>query len=194
MKKNWAYYGVFFFAVILCLAINPFKVSAVVSPTVGGVLPDISLSIPADRGERVYLGISSFGSFNIPQIKAQVLIIEIFSMYCPYCQKEAPKVNALYQKIEANPALKGKIKLIGIGAGNSPFEVDVFKKKYTVLFPLFADPDFKIYDKLGQLRTPYFIGIKINQDGSHRIFFSKLGAFEEVDAFLELMVKLSGLK
>jgi peroxiredoxin len=166
--------------------------SAAAPPAVGGNLPDVSLSAPSDRGERSYLGVS--GTFKIPEIKTQVLIIEIFSMYCPYCQKEAPKVNELYQKIEGNPALKGKMKIIGIGAGNSAFEVGTFKKKYNIPFPLFADPDFKIYEQFGQLRTPYFIGVNINPDGSHRVFFSKLGAFEGVDEFLESMIRLSGLK
>jgi len=181
---------------IVCLsmivpAIHPLAALAA-APAVGGVLPDITLTAPADRGERAYLGVS--GAFKIPQIKAQAVIIEIFSMYCAYCQKEAPKLNDLYRKIESNSALKGKMKIIGIGAGNSAFEVETFKKKYNVAFPLFADPDFKIYDRLGQLRTPYFIGLKINADGSHRIFFSKLGAFETVDAFLDNMMALSGMK
>ncbi|MBN1662481.1 MAG: redoxin domain-containing protein [Deltaproteobacteria bacterium] len=177
--------------IMVAFVIFPAGISAAGPPAVGGALPDVSLSAPSDRGERSYLGVS--GTFKIPQIKAQVLIIEIFSMYCPYCQKDAPKVNELYQKIEGNPALKGKMKIIGVGAGNSAFEVATFKKKYNVPFPLFADPDFKIYEQLGQLRTPYFIGLNINADGSHRIFFSKLGAFEGVDAFLESMIRLSGI-
>jgi len=81
------------------------------------------------------LGLSGSGSFKIPQIKAKVVIIEIFSMYCPYCQKDAPGVNELYLLIENNADIKNKIKLIGIGAGNSSYEVEVFKKTYTVPSP-----------------------------------------------------------
>ena len=123
-----------------------------------------------------------------------MVIIEIFSMYCPYCQAEAPNVNSLFSRIESSPALKGKIKLVGIGAGNSDYEVGVFKKKYHVAFPLFSDGDFKIHKLMGEVRTPYFIGVKINPDGSHQVFYSKLGAFESVDHFLNQIIKLSGLK
>lgn len=164
-------------------------------PAVGGVLPDFTLTAPKGSGEKSYLGLSWFGGkFSVPKIKADVVIIEIFSMYCPYCQAEAPKVNVLYERIESDPALKGKIKLIGIGVGNSSYEVNVFKERYNVTFPLFPDGDFTIHKLMGEVRTPYFIGVRINKNGSHQVFFSKLGAFESVEQFLSQMIKLSGLK
>jgi len=178
-----------------CFAVLPLEAAS--PPAVGGPLPDFSLPMPKERADKTYLDISgSFfsGTFKIPQIKANVVIIEIFSMYCPYCQAEAPNVNSLFNKIESNPALKGKIKLVGIGIGNSDYEVGVFKKKYNVAFPLFPDGDFKIHKLMGEVRTPYFIGVRINPDGSHQVFYSKLGAFEGVDQFLNQMIKLSGLK
>ena len=165
-------------------------------PAVGDTLPDIKLSMPKDSAEKSYLGLGffGFGSFKIPEIKASLVIVEIFSMYCPYCQREAPNVNQLYEKIEQNPALNGKIKIVGIGAGNTSYEVGTFKKKYNVPFPLFADGDYVIHKTVGEVRTPYFIGVKINPDGSHQVIYSKLGGFEGVDQFLEMMIKLSGIQ
>jgi peroxiredoxin len=165
-------------------------------PVVGGMLPDIKLSMPKELADKNYLGLGifGFGSFTIPEIKANVVIIEIFSMYCPYCQREAPNVNRLYEKIEQNAALKGKIKIIGIGVGNTSYEVSTFKKKYSVPFPLFADADYVIHKMLGEVRTPYFIGVKLNPDGSHQVIYSKLGEFEGVDQFLSTIMRLSGLQ
>jgi peroxiredoxin len=102
-------------------------------------------------------------------------------------------VNELYQIIEKSQKTKGKIKVIGIGAGNTPFEVGVFRDNYKIPFPLFSDGDFSIHKSLGEVRTPYFIGIKIKEDGTHEIFYSKLGGFKKADDFLELMLKLSGM-
>jgi len=176
-----------------CLFLMPARAAA--PPAVGGILPDIALEVPKDAVDRSYLGLSWWGkSFKIPSVKAQVVIIEIFSMYCPYCQAEAPKVNTLYEMIEADPSLKGKIKVIGIGVGNSIYEVGIFKKRYQIPFPLFPDASFTIHKQVGEVRTPYFIGVRINNDGSHRVFFSKLGAFDTPDGFLKQMVGLSGLK
>ena len=164
------------------------------SPVKGEVLSAITLPIPQSPDARGYLGLSGKGSFTIPQIKAEVVIVEIFSMYCPYCQREAPKVNELYRAIERDPNLKGKIKVIGIGAGNSLYEVGIFKKTYQIPFPLLPDEDFSIHKACGEVRTPYFIAVKIHANGSLAVFYSKLGGFEDSAQFLKSILKLSGLK
>jgi thiol-disulfide isomerase/thioredoxin len=182
--------------IMLLLAVAGSLTAASSPPVVGGTLPDIKLPIPKDSAGKNYLdlGFFGFGTFKIPEIKAKLVIIEIFSMYCPYCQGEAPNVNQLYAKIDDNPSLKGKIKIIGIGAGNTSYEVGTFKKKYNVPFPLFADGDYVIHKMVGEVRTPYFIGVKLNPNGSHQVIYSKLGALGGVDDFLSTLIKLSELQ
>ena len=179
---------------ILSLGLGFSALAANKPPEKGEVLPVINLPIPKNPVEKGYLGLSGDGFFKIPQIKANVVIVEIFSMYCPYCQKDAPGVNQLYNLIDNNPDLKNKIKLIGIGAGNSSYEVEVFKKTYTVPFPLFPDKDFTIHKACGDVRTPYFIVVKINDDRTHQIVHSQLGGYPGAEPFLELVLKSSGLK
>jgi peroxiredoxin len=163
------------------------------TPQKGDVLPDIKIPVPHTNADKTYLGVEGAEFFTIPQIKARAVIIEIFSMYCPYCQREAPEVNRLYSLIENNPGLKGKIKLIGLGTGNTRFEVEVFRKNYHVPFPLVPDEDFTIHKGFGEVRTPYFIGVRINADGTHQVVYSKLGGLEGAEQFLQLVVQLSGL-
>jgi len=192
MVRKTPFWILIFLCFLLCT--YPAAVATSSPPAVGGVLPDLNLPAPRDSAEKKYLGLSGRDPFKIPQIKATVVVIEIFSMYCPYCQAEAPSVNSLYARIENDPALKGKVKLIGIGVGNSQFEVDLFKKKYAIPFPLFADGDFAIHAMFGEVRTPYFIAAKINPDGTHRVIYSKLGRMEGVEQFLNSLTKLAGLK
>ncbi len=178
----------------LIFSIQSLLAAECVTPSESGILPEINLPVPKNTDERDYLGIKDKGSFKLSQINAQIVIIEIFSMYCPYCQKEAPNVNELYQLINSNPYLKDKIKIIGIGAGNTPFEVEVFKKQYNVPFPLFPDESFSVHKSVGNVRTPYFFVIKINADGSNKIIYSKAGSIQDPNQFLDFILKESGLK
>ena len=158
-------------------------------PQAGGVLPEILLPVPAVALHREYLGLNAGGTFTIPEIKADIVIIEIFSMYCPHCQREAPTVNDFYQKIQNDTSLKDRVKIIGIGVGNSDFEVNFFGKTYNIPFPLFADADFVIHKQIGEVRTPYFIGIEITDAANHRVFYSQLGGPNDARQFLEKMLQ-----
>ncbi len=151
----------------------------------GGQLPDIKLATPKDQSLRKYLGLEDKESFSLKEIKCEILIIEIFSMYCPHCQNKAPAINEFFKLIESDENVAKGMKLIGIGAGNSTFEVEVFKKKYQIPFPLFADSDLTIHKELGGVRTPYFIGIYNQDEMKNRIFFSQLAGFSGAQKFLD---------
>ena len=183
---------------VLVIVIAIFMITAICfaensPPKVGGGLPDIELLKPSNPAELKYLGLSGSGFFKVQQVKSDVVIIEIFSMYCPYCQGEDPNINNLYALIEKDLALKNKIKIIGIGINNSLFETDIFKKKYKVEFPLIPDGDFKLHKIIGEVRTPYFIVVKL-KGGKTEVVYSKLGALGDNKAFLEQIAKSAGLK
>ncbi len=103
-------------------------------------------------------------------------------------------MNEAYRKMESDPRLKGKVKLIGIGAGNSPFEVEYYRKNYAVPFPLFPDADFKIHKLVGEVRTPYFIGVKRQAGGAQVVYYSKLGGGASADEILKKVLTGSGLE
>src|SRR5512140_3429828 len=92
------------------------------APADGPGFPVFELPIPGSEGEKEYLGLSGTGIFEVGQIKARVVIIEVFSFYCPHCQRTAAQINDLYGIIEGRADLKEKVKMIGIGAKNSAYE------------------------------------------------------------------------
>ena len=189
MKKAFAA-----FCLTVCLMAFTFPALGGTNPPgKGDVLPEIVLTAPVEPGQQTYLGVTGKKTFTIPEVKAEVVIIEVYSMYCPFCQAEAPLINELYEKVERNGDLKNKIKIIGIGAGNTEFEVDVFRKKYKVAFPLFSDADFFAHKALGEVRTPYFIAVKLNKDGSHQVVYSALGSIKNADKFINSITQLSGI-
>lgn len=159
----------------------------------GDPLPNITLPVPKSLAHQEYLGLTGSGSFHIPDIKADLVIIEILSMYCPHCQREAPRVNKLYQIIEKHPTASGRVKVIGIGVGNDRYEVDLFIKKYDIEFPLFADEDYTVHQQCGKPGTPYFFGVKLNAGARYEIIHTQAGGFENPDDFLKVMLEKSGL-
>ena len=156
--------------------------------------PAISLPLPADPAARQYLGVKQGDTFVIGALPAEAVVVEIFSMYCPICQREASKVNKLYALIDGRAGLGRKLKIIGIGAGNSDFEVNYFRRNYAIPFPLFADGDFVIHKKVGEVRTPHFFVLKPDKHGQARVVFVHSGGFKTAEAFLEETIKRCGLK
>jgi len=180
--------------ILLSLAISVPAFAAGSTPVKGGKLPAIRLSIPRDSDEKIYLGLSGEGFFEIPQIKAEGVLIKIFNLYCPVCQSSALAMAKLYRQIENSPDLKNKIKLIGIGAGNTVVEVEFFRQTYNIPFPIFPDEDLTIHNLLGEVRIPSFIAIRMEKDGSHKIVHTHLGGLTDTTLFLALMVEAYGIK
>ena len=163
-------------------------------PVKGESLPGIRLPIPKDSNEKKYLGLSGDGFFKIPQIKSKGVLIKIFNLYCPICQSTVAAMGEIYRQIESNPDLKGKLKLIGIGAGNSPLEIEVFKENYNVPFPIFPDENFKIHQALGEVRIPFFIAVRIEGDRPPQIVQTHLGGLTDSRALADLVVEAYGMK
>lgn len=174
--------------------LTPFGKSGKTGVGDGTAFPVFELPMPGSEREKGYLGLSGTGNFTLGQVKAQVLIVEVYSFYCPFCQREAASVNELYQKIEERPDLKGKIKIIGIAVTNSEYEVNSYRERYKVPFPLIPDANMEISQKFGAKATPTFIGVRINgKEGLQKFYFEE-GSIGDAGPFLQKIVKLSGLK
>jgi peroxiredoxin len=192
MKNTKALY---IFAAMVCLTLFPQAVlSAVSTPAKGDHFPDIVLSVPESPADNAYLGLNEKNTFSLSDIKADILIVEVFSMYCPYCQREAPLINDLFEIINKRSDIRDKIKIIGIGAGNSPFEVNVFRKQYNIPFPLVPDQSFAVHKAVGEVRTPYFFVLKKKTDGSNLITYSQVGSIRDPNQFLALILNEPVLK
>lgn len=153
----------------------------------------IRLQIPENQEHRKYLSLGNADTFTLGDLSPRILVIEIFSMYCPHCQREAPVINRLYEAMQASAQFRDAIRLIGIGVGNTPYEVDFFRQTYDIPFPLFADADFTIHRLIGEVRTPHFIGILTTPTGEHRIFMSESGAGKIPEEFLNEIIEKSGI-
>jgi peroxiredoxin len=172
---------------------GPTEGSETAQPPAAQAAGDIRLPTPESDTQKRYLGLDVSETFALSDIDAQVLLIEVFSMYCPHCQREAPRVNELFERMTADEAIRDRVKLIGIGVGNSTYEVGVFQKQYEVAFPLFPDPTMAISRQLGAERTPTFIGFVRDGGEEMRQFLFQPGEFGEPEAFLKTVLDTAGV-
>ena len=142
------------------------------------------LPVPSDPERRTYLGIDAPEEFSLTDIRAEVVLIEVFSMYCPHCQREAPRVNRLYRRIAADPLLAEQVKMIGIGVGNTTYEVDTFRKRFDIPFPLFPDRSRQIARQLEIRVTPTFVAFAHGSDGMLHPILHTSGPLGNVEDFL----------
>lgn len=156
------------------------------------VLSQLRLDPSESENAATYLGIRGKEPFTLPQVAAKTLIIEVFSMYCPHCQADAPEVNKLYRHIQENPSLRKNVKLIGVGAGNTTFEVNLFKEKFKVPFPVFSDEDFAVQKACSRkLRTPLFVIVKPEAKKKQlTVLHVHVGKINDAEAFLKKITHL----
>jgi hypothetical protein len=150
------------------------------------VLNGIKIQEPQRAGDKTYLGLAAAGPFTLTQVKADVLIVQIFSMYCPHCQADAPNVLNLCGLIDNDPQLKDRVKLLGLGLNNSWYEVDFFRDKYKIPFPMIPDEKSKLQEAVTEtIRTPAYLVLKLTPGKPASVMYTKLRAIKDVEVFLK---------
>lgn len=147
----------------------------------GSRLPRLILPAPDSVQVQKYLGLPTMEPFAMSRINARMLIVEFMSVLCPHCQANAPVMNKLYKVIQDNPALAGDIKIIAIAIGSSKNQVDAFRKKFKVPFPMFPDEGYAVVGDLESLDTPTTVLTTI----TGKVLTSHLGEIRDFDAFLK---------
>ncbi len=185
------YFWAAFALAALLLAACPAAAAPLVK--VGAPFPPAAFAGPKEPAARAYLGLKPGQDLDPARIPARLVIVEFFNMYCTHCQREAPAVNRLYEMIQK----KGwgeEIKLVGIGAKNGAFEVEVFAKHYKVPFPLVPDPELRSQGLLDKIYTPHFVVILRPASGGNKVIYSKSGHLPPLDKFLAGIAGQAGLK
>jgi thiol-disulfide isomerase/thioredoxin len=152
--------------------------------------PDLTFTQGLSKGEQVYLGIPQKKTFSFREIRGNLILIEFISTYCVSCQRQAPIFNELYSSIEKDPRLKGKVKMIGVAAGNNLKEVEDYKKEYKVPYPIISDSKFDAHTAVGSPRTPFSIWVRKDAQGKGIVVSTHLGLMDLKSAMEETKVVL----
>jgi peroxiredoxin len=140
--------------------------------------PNLAFTQTLSREERAYLGIPQKRTFSVKEIHGSLMLVEFLSTYCVSCQRQAPIFNELYSTIEKDPKLKGRVKIIGIAAGNNIKEAEIFKKEYQVPYPIISDSKFDAHVAVGSPRAPFMIWVRKDVRGNWMVVSTHLGWIE----------------
>ena len=131
----------------------------------GDYFPDVMLKAPATSEDAAYLGTAEGQPFKISDIKADLVVVEIGSVFCGVCQKMVDVFNEVYSLIESNPETKGRIKMIGIFIGDIPSDIKAFREGLGGLYPIIPDEKFDVHKEVGNKYTPFTVFVRQNSNG-----------------------------
>lgn len=159
---------------------------------VGENFPACRLAILGSDADRNYLDMVPDSKWlALQDVPAEYVLIEFYNSLCQNCVHQTNVMNGYYRRIENNPHLRGRIKLIGIGVFNTKRAVVKFRKKNKVLFPLFSDRNGLVFECLGQASLPLAYLVRRDAEGRRVIVHMRSefengqdAFFEEIEAFV----------
>lgn len=140
---------------------------------------DLALStlIPAPpySEQAAYLGIEAESdAFKLADVKADVLIVFVFDMYCHACAQSTPNMRRL-EKVMSETLDARAVRAVGLGRGDNQFEAESFAIKHDLEFPVFSDKDRQLSNALGVRVTPSGFAFIRNADGDYELGVSFTG-------------------
>jgi len=160
-------------ALVLFFCASPL-LAAEVEPTVGQVLGPVTFAAPMSTEDARYLGLAKPGAFTLKDVKSQYVLVEQFSPSCPHCMHEAPVLNQLFNLVQQDSGLKGKLKFMAVAQGSDTGPAMAWKAFQQVPFPVLPDPNSALGKGLNF--TPYPVTMLLDKSG--KIVWLQVGAFD----------------
>lgn len=181
MRSRWIQKGVGLFLVLFLSS----SIYGEVKPIGFAIsFPDFPIMSPLSKEVQSYLGIPFKKRYQVKEFHGDLFLIEYLNTYCMNCIRQAPILNEVFRMIEKDPKLKGKVKIMGFAAGNTPEEVDQYKREYRIPYPIFPDPNFDAHQAVGSPRTPFLIWVRKDKEGKVIVVSTHLGLIDSPEKII----------
>lgn len=157
------------------------------TPRNGSQLPPLSFNAPATPENCAYLGVDTGKSFELADVNADLIVLEIIGVYCPQCHQQRPNINRLYHRVQKDAALAGKVKFLGVAVGASAMEAAYLVRDTRIPYPIVIDESFAIHKQLGEPRTPF--NLVSTREGA--VLWTHLGIIDDMNAFYATLKSLA---
>ncbi|SDB09677.1 Peroxiredoxin [Desulfonatronum thiosulfatophilum] len=130
-------------------------------------------------------------NFLLADVPAEFVLLKYYSEHCSQCVQEAQLYNRLFAMIQEDPGLRERLKLIGIGVGDSQRSVLRFKRTHNVPYPLLADERRILFDSVGGGEIPLIYLVRILPDSRVQVVYYHEGHIEDLGSFFDLLNKMT---
>ena len=131
----------------LVLFLGTVATAADVEPKVGQQVT-YKFGKPMSAEDANYLGLEKAEEFTVKEVKAPYLLVEQLSTTCPYCPSHAGFVSQIFSRVQQDPELKNKVRIVAEMQGDQGDKVKEWKALHKVTFPLIPDPGSTLGDAL----------------------------------------------
>ena len=165
----WLWLACLGLAAAPCLAADP--------PQAGDTLPDLVLNASDRPQDASYLGLESNApTFELKNVKAKVVLLEIVGVYCPFCHEQTPLFNDLHKRLQ-RAKLDKDVKLIALASGATLQEIDYLRTHSAYAYPVLRDEDFSAHKKLNEPKTPFTMLV----DAKGKVLYAHKGVINDID-------------
>jgi len=85
--------------------------------------------------------------------EAAIHIVTFFDLYCMACQQSAEKLAEIHSSLQEIPN-GSSVQMTGVGFGDTPFELEVFLKRYHLPYTCYPDPEKNYKEPFALRGTP----------------------------------------
>jgi hypothetical protein len=149
--------------------------------------PDLTFSDVLTKDSRLYLDIPRKKKFSLKDMKGTLFVLEVFSTFCLSCPKNIPVLNAVYAGTINDPALKGKVKVMGLAVGNTENEIKQYNREFKVSYPVLTDYSFAVHKALGNVRVPFTIFVKRDVKGQCVVVSTHQGVYNSAEDIMKTL-------
>ena len=161
----------------------------------GETFPEVPLPAPQDSAQRAYLGLQDDQPFTLRQVEGKVVLVEILNILCPHCRRQTKPYNELYQMLEADPATRGRVKMLGVAVANDSEDIADFVEIYEVAFPVVSDRHFDLHRALNAGRTPFTLYVLRDQPGDIGVIAdTHLGGDDKMQELFDYLKQMLQMK
>ncbi|NDV61789.1 hypothetical protein G0Q06_04935 [Puniceicoccales bacterium CK1056] len=100
---------------------------------------------------------------------ADVWVLTFFDLYCVACQQSADNFAKLNTMLSEQP-MDETVRVLGIGTGDTAFEVEVFLKRYPLGYRCIPDPDTALKYPFSLRGTPTVLVLKPSGNGWREVY------------------------